>query len=94
MLSKILLGQRGCLISCITKLNSTLESGFLNVTHSSSSTENLRFDNAAIAELGCNFMSFLWSESNLSERDSNLVGVEESSGLVLVELDASEWSRD
>jgi len=39
-------------------------------------------------------MSFLWGESNLSERDSNLVGVKEGSGLVLVELDASEWSRD
>jgi hypothetical protein len=39
-------------------------------------------------------VSLLWGESNFSKWDGNLVGIKEGSSLVLMKLDASEWSRD
>jgi len=59
------------------------------MSHTSSSTEDLRFNDASTSETTCNGFSLFWSESDFSEWDSNSIRIKKFTGLILVKLDAS-----
>mmetsp|Transcript_4511 Transcript_4511/g.6792 ORF Transcript_4511/g.6792 Transcript_4511/m.6792 type:complete len:271 (-) Transcript_4511:23-835(-) len=82
------------LLGVTTDLNSTLVASLLDVAHASSSTEDLGLDHAAIVELLGDIEGLSLGESDVSDGDGHLVGVEDVSSLVLVELEASGGGGD
>jgi len=74
------------LVGVINEVNATLEAGLFEVTETAASTEDLRLDDAAAIDVAGNFMSIVRAEGNASDRDWHLEGVEEGTGLILVQL--------
>jgi len=94
MVSEHLAGNFLGLLSTVNDMDSTLEFSLLKVTESSSSSEDLGFDNATTWESFGNGVSFFGSSSSSSEWNSNSMFVKEGSSLVFVELYSSSWGVD
>lgn len=71
-------------------MDSTLESSLFEVSHSTTATKNLGFNDVSRGfKLVRNRECLFRRAGNVSERDSDLVGVEEGTGLVLVKFHAT-----
>jgi hypothetical protein len=92
MLAKQVFSNMTSIFGIVDDLHTTLVAGFLDVTHSSASSQDLGLDNATIVELLSDLVSFILIESNLSNWNGNSVGVQESTSLVLVKFDSSNGS--
>jgi len=75
-------------------MNATLESGFLEMSHTATTTKDLSLDNvSSCLSLARDLMSLLRCASYISERNGNLIGAEQSSSLVFVEFHSASGER-
>jgi hypothetical protein len=89
--SKHAFGNILYLVRCVNDVNSTLESSFFEMAETTAATKHLGLDNVSITfKSAGNLVGLFGGAGNVAERDANLVGVEEGSGLVLVELHTAE----
>jgi len=81
------------LVDSIDNVHTTLESGFLEMAETTTTTKDLGLDDILDTLLGTHFgglsTSFLGRESDVTERNTNLVAVEKSTSLILVKFHAA-----
>jgi hypothetical protein len=66
-------------------VNTTLEAGFFEVAEATAAAKHLSlYDVAATLELASHFLGLISGERDVSERDRNLMGVQERASLVFV----------
>ena len=72
-------------------MNTALIAGLFEVSHSTTTTKNLSFDDklSIFTEVLSNLCGFFGVESDVSDGNRDLEGMKEGTGLVLVELEAS-----
>ena len=94
VISKHLGGNFLNLLSGINNVDSTLEAT-CKCSESTSSSENLSFDNvfSSSGEFRAHLVGVFRAESNSTNGSGDLVGVKQSSGLVLMELKSSHGER-
>jgi hypothetical protein len=78
------------LIGSINKLDTSLEASLLDISHTSTTTKNLRLDDTSVREFTSDFEGFIRGCGNFTERDGNLVGFEQGTSLIFVQFDSSE----
>jgi hypothetical protein len=89
MFSEEFFGNIFSLIWGINYFNTTLESSLFNISHTSSTSQDLGLDYASIFEFTGNFECFLIGEGNITKWNSNIERMKEGTGLVLMELDTT-----
>jgi hypothetical protein len=89
--SEHLFGNAFHLLGRVNDVNTALESSLFEVTETATAAKHLGLDHVSIAlEILRNLEGFLRAAGNVTKRDANLVGVEKSAGLILVEFHAAE----
>lgn len=71
--SEHLRGHGFCLISVINEVDTTLETGFFEVTETATATKDLRLDNHAAGDAVGNFFGLIWAESYITDGNGHLV---------------------
>ena len=71
-ISKHLAGHVFSLVSVVDEVDTTLETGFFEVTHTTATSKNLRLDDASAVPFRSNFESLIRGESNTADGDWHL----------------------
>ena len=74
------------LISVINEVHSTLETGFLDMAESTSTSKDLRLNDTAAFDAAGNSLRLIRAEGNIADRDGHLVRVKQGTCLILVKL--------
>ena len=92
--SEELSGDSLSFIGGADELDTTLETGFLDVTHATATTENLGLDDtAATWDLASDSVGFIRGERDVTEGGGNIVGAEKGTCLVFVKFQSTHRQR-